>query len=182
MVDTLALSASDERIAEISGAAEADGSVVSLTIRARFTIGVGSARVRVAKITLVERTAAVEWMSSVALGARANGLVALDTTLGANAASSCARVDALEIEASLVATAILVLRALGEAARKRIAQEVGRARANGPVVSNVAVGISAASSARIGTAEADARPARVALGIGLAFTTAALDGIAHPSV
>ena len=73
-------------------------------------------------------------MSSVTLGARANGLVALDTTLGTNATSSGTWVDALEIETSLVATAIFVLRALGEASGKWIAQEVGGARANGAVV------------------------------------------------
>ncbi len=69
-------------------------------------------------------------MSSVALGARANGLVALDTALGANAASACARVDTLEVEASLGGAALLVLRALGVASGERIAQEVGRARAD----------------------------------------------------
>ena len=51
MVDTLALSASDKWIAKISGTAEADGSVVSLTIRPWFAVGVGSARVRITKIT-----------------------------------------------------------------------------------------------------------------------------------
>jgi hypothetical protein len=81
-------------------------------------------------LTLVEGSAAVEWMSSVALGARANGLVALDTAFSANAASACARVDTLEIEASLGGAALLVLRALGVASGERIAQEVGRARAN----------------------------------------------------
>lgn len=80
--------------------------------------------------TLVEGSATIEWMSSVSLGARANGLVALDTALGANAASACARVDTLEIEASLGGAALLVLRALGVASGERIAQEVGRARAN----------------------------------------------------
>lgn len=66
----------------------------------------------------------------MALGARANGLVALDTALGANAASACARVDTLEVEASLGGAALLVLRALGVASGERIAQEVGRARAD----------------------------------------------------
>lgn len=66
----------------------------------------------------------------MALGARANGLVALDTALGANAASACARVDTLEVEASLGGSALLVLRALGVASGERIAQEVGRARAD----------------------------------------------------
>jgi hypothetical protein len=75
-------------------------------------------------------------MSSVALGARANGLVALDTALGANAASACARVDTLEVEASLGGAALLVLRALGVASGERIAQEVGRARANCAMVLN----------------------------------------------
>ena len=86
--------------------------------------------------TLVEGSATIEWMSSVSLGARANGLVALDTALGANAASACARVDTLEIEASLGGAALLVLRALGVASGERIAQEVGRARANCAMVLN----------------------------------------------
>lgn len=66
-------------------------------------------------------------MSSVALGARANGLVVLDTAFGSVAASSLARVDTLEIEASLAGTTFLVLRAFGIASAVRITQEVGRA-------------------------------------------------------
>jgi hypothetical protein len=50
MVDTLALSATDEGISQISGAAEADWPVVSLTVRAWFTVGIGAARIRVTKI------------------------------------------------------------------------------------------------------------------------------------
>ena len=54
----------------------------------------------------------------------------LDTAAGANAASACARVDTLEIEASLGGGALLVLRALGVAFGEWIAQEVVRARAD----------------------------------------------------
>ena len=69
-------------------------------------------------------------MASKALRARANGLVALDTALGSNAASACTRVGTLEIKTRLGSAALLMLRALGIASGERIAQEVGRARAN----------------------------------------------------
>lgn len=73
-------------------------------------------------------------MSSVALGTRANGLVILDTAFGADATSAHARVDALEIEASLISTTLFVLRTFGIASGERITEEVGWARANGSVI------------------------------------------------
>lgn len=182
MVDTLAPSATDEGISQISGAAEANWPVVSLTVRAWFTVGIGAARIRVTKIALVEGSAAVEWVSSVALGARANGLVALDTALGANAASACARVDTLEVEASLGGAALLVLRALGVASGERIAQEVGRARADCAMVPDVTIGVSSAGAARILTTEVHAGSVSVAFEVGFTFTTAPLDRIAHKSI
>lgn len=93
-------------------------------------------------------------MSSVALGARANGLVVLDTAFGSVAASSLARVDTLEIEASLAGTTFLVLRAFGIASAVRITQEVGRATTDCAMVPNVAVGISSATSTWICATEA----------------------------
>lgn len=181
VIDTLTLSATNERISQVSGAAETNWSVVTLTIGARFTISIGAARIRVAKIALVEGSATIEWMSSVSLGARANGLVALDTALGANAASACARVDTLEIEASLGGAALLVLRALGVASGERIAQEVGRARANCAMVPDVTIGISSAGATRILTTEVHTSSAGVTFEIGFAFTTTSLDRIAHES-
>ena len=50
-------------------------------------------------------------MPSVTFGARANGLVVLDMTFGAYSTNSIAWVDALEIEASLVATTFFMSRA-----------------------------------------------------------------------
>lgn len=182
VIDTLSLSAANEGITEISGAAEAYGPVVSLTIRTRFTIGVRSAWIRVAKITLVEWAATVKWMSSVALGAGANGLVVLDAAFGIDAASARARVDALQIEASLVAAAILVLRALGEASREWITQEVGRARANCAMVSDVAVGVRSARSARIHAPEVGAGSVRVTFRVRFALSSTSLNWVAHPSI
>lgn len=177
VIDTLSSCAGNERIAQVSGLAEADGSVVARTIGARFTVGVATARVRVAQVVLVERTAPVERVSRVALGARADGLVVFDAALGADAARSVARVHALEVEAGLVARAFLVLGTLGVAAGERVAEEVGRARADGAVVSDVAIGVGAASAARILAAEPDAGALAGALRVRFAFTTAALNGI-----
>jgi len=182
VIDTLALSTTDEWISQISGAAEANWSVVSLTIGAGFAIGVRPARVGVAEIALVEGSAAVEWMASEALRARANGLVALDTTLGSNAASACARVGTLEIETRLGSAALLMLRALGIAFSERIAQEVGRARANCAMVPDVAIGVSATGAARILTAEVHASSVSAAFEIGFTFTATPLDRISHKSV
>lgn len=77
-------------------------------------------------------------MSGVAFGARADGLVVFHSALGADAARALARVHALEVEAGLVARALLVLGALRVAAGERVAEEVGRARADGAVVLRVA--------------------------------------------
>lgn len=73
-------------------------------------------------------------MSSVALGARADSLVILNTTVGTDATSAHARVNALEIETSLIGAAIFVLCAFRIATRERVTEEVGRARANGSVI------------------------------------------------
>lgn len=86
------------------------------------------------QLTLVEWTAAVEWMASVAFGTGANGFVIFDTALGADTASAHARVDALQIEAGLIGSAFFVLRALGIASSEWVAQEIGGARANCPMV------------------------------------------------
>lgn len=122
----LASAARDERVAEESGAAEADGSVVAAAVRARFAVGIVSARVRVAQIALIERSAFVERVAGGSFGAAADGLVVVDAALGARAARSVARVDALEVEAGLFGAALVVLRALRIAARERIAEEVDR--------------------------------------------------------
>ena len=73
-----------------------------------------------------ERTAAVEGMARESFRAAADGLVVLDAAVGALSARACARIGALEVETGQVVGAFLVLRALGVAARERIAQEVGR--------------------------------------------------------
>lgn len=153
VIDTLSSRAGHERIAQVTGFAEADGPIVARTVLTRFTLGIAAARVRVAQVvckaindyfasltggerrlTLVEGTAPVERVAGVALGARADGLVVLDAALGPGAARPVARVHALEVEARLVRPALLVLRALRVAARERVAEEVGRARADGAVV------------------------------------------------
>ena len=73
-------------------------------------------------------------MAGVSFGAAADGLVVFYAAVGVLTARSRARIDALEAEAGLAAAAVLVLRALRVAARERIAQEVLRTRADGPVV------------------------------------------------
>ena len=88
----------------------------------------------VVEITFSEWTTAVERMSGVAFGAAADGFVVLDAAVGVVSTSSWARIGALEIEAGEIAGAFLVLGALRVAARERIAQEVGRARADGAMV------------------------------------------------
>ena len=50
MIDTFTLSARDERIAQESSAAEANGAVVAAAVGAWFAVGVVAARIRVAKI------------------------------------------------------------------------------------------------------------------------------------
>lgn len=87
-------------------------------------------------LTLVERPARGERMTSVTLGARADGLVVFDTAFGPVAASSLARVDTLEIETSLARTTFLVLRAFRIASAVRFTQEVGRARTDCAMVLN----------------------------------------------
>ena len=81
-----------------------------------------------------ERTAAVEGMARESFRAAADGLVVLDAAVGALSARSCARIGALEVETGQVVGAFLVLRALGVAARERIALEVDRARTHGAVI------------------------------------------------
>lgn len=116
VVEALSSAARDKRIADEAGFAEADWPVIFLPVLAGFAVGVVSARVRVAQVAQIERPASCERMSSVALGATADGFVILDAAISALSARSRARIDALEIKASLIPVALFVLGALWIAA------------------------------------------------------------------
>lgn len=182
MVDTLAAATRHEGIAKVSSATEADGSVVTAAIGTRFTVGVNSARIRITQITFVKWTTTIERMASVSFGTRANSLVVLYATLGSNTARVSARIDALEIETSLRIGAFFVLCALGVAASERISKEVGWTTADCTMVADVTIGVGSARAARVLATEVGASAIGIAFEIGFAFTSAALDWIAHPSV
>ena len=154
VIDTLSTTTGDKRIAQISSATEADRSVVAAPIRSGFTLRIRSARIRVTQIiyksnvhkdpiiiiylkinyTLVEGSAAVEWMPSKALGTGADGFVLLDAAFSPNSASARARIDALKVEASLVVPTLFVCRTLRVTAAERISEEVGWAAADWTVI------------------------------------------------
>ena len=145
-------------------------------------------------------------MTSVSFRTRANSLVVLYATLGFDTASVSARIHALiEIKTSLRIRTLFVLRALGEAAGERISEEIGRARADRTMVlskdknsiiqfrfryvyfflslyANVAIGEGSARAAWILATEVGTSAIGIALGIGFALTSTALDWITHPSV
>ena len=50
VIDTLAATAGNERIAQVASATEADGSVVAAPVGARLAVGSQSARIRVAQV------------------------------------------------------------------------------------------------------------------------------------
>lgn len=182
MVDTLAAATRHERIAKVSSATEADGSIISTAIGTWLTVGVNSARVRVTQITFIEWATTVERMASVSFRTRANSLVVLYATLGSNTASVSARIDALEIKTSLRIRTLFVLRALGIAASERISEEIGRARADSAMIADVTIGVGSARAARVLATEIGTSAIGIALGIGFALTSTALDWITHPSV
>lgn len=156
MVDTLATTTSNEGIAQVSGTTEADGTVISTSVSSGLTVGIRTARIGVAEIicalkvssaiplpnlsdsrvrcTFIKGPTAVERVSGVAFGARADGLVVLDSTIGSHSAGSGARIDALQVKASPGKATLLVLRTLGVTTAEWVSQEVGRARADRPMV------------------------------------------------
>lgn len=156
VIDALATATGDEGISEETSAAEANGSVAATAVGAGFAVSVITAGVRVAQVALIERSALVERMTSESFRAAADGLVVLDAAFGAGAAGSDARIDAFKVEAGLVGAALIVLRALGIAARERIAQKVGRTRTDGTMIRDAALGIGSTGSAWVLAAEADA--------------------------
>jgi len=182
VADAFPSSAGHQRIAEESFSAEADGPVVSGLVAAQFAIGVAAARIRTAQFAFIKGPAAFEWMSCVAFGAAADGLVVLHVAVGANSAHSGARIGTFQVETGLAHGALLVLRALGVAARERIALEVDRARTHGAVIHNAAVGVDAARSARIAAAEVDAGRAEAALSVAFAFVAAAIQRITEVTI
>ena len=134
VVDTLSTTTGDERIAEESGTAEANRSVIASAVGARFAVGVFTARVRVAQVALVERAAPVERVAGETFRAAANGFVVLGAALGSDSAGSDARIHAFQVEAGLADATLFVGGTLRVATGERVAQKVGRARANRTVV------------------------------------------------
>lgn len=182
MVDTLSFAARYERIAQVTSATEAHRSIISTTVRAWFAISVNSARIRVTQITFVEWAAAIERMTGIAFRARADCFVVLYATFGSDTASVGTRINALKVETSLRIGTLFVLCTLGVTASERIAKEVGRTRADGTVIANVAIGIGSARAAGILTAEVHTGAIGIAFEIRFAFTPATLDRITHPSI
>lgn len=121
-------------------------------------------------------------MSSEAFGAAADSLVVLDTAVSALSTRSIARVGAFQVETGQVAAALLMLRTLWVTARERIAQEVGRARTDGAVIRNTALGVGTARRARVVAAEVDASLVRATLEVALALMFAAVDWVAEVAI
>jgi len=181
VVDTLSTTTGDERISEETGTAEANRSVIASAVGARFAVGVFPARVRVTQVALVERAAPVERVAGETFRAAANGFVVLDAALGSDSAGSDARIHAFQVEAGLADATLFVGGTLGVATGERVAQEVGRARANRTVVLDATFSVGTAGTARILATEADTGAVRSALGVGLALVMATLDRIADES-
>lgn len=55
VIDTLAATTRHERIAEVSSATEADGSVVATAVHSGFAVRIQAARVRVAKVVCINK-------------------------------------------------------------------------------------------------------------------------------
>ena len=92
--------------------------VVAAAVRARLAAGVEAAGVGVAQVLPREAAARLERVAGEAFGARADGRVVLDVAVGAAAAHLSrpeARVLAVEVHASLLVVAVVVLGALGVA-------------------------------------------------------------------
>lgn len=146
--------ASDERVAPVSRRTGAHGPVRARSVKPGLALGAGAAGVGGAQVLPLELAAADEGVPGVALGAAADRLVvgglaggALSTHVGV---WLVARVAALEPDARLVAGAVSVPGALCVAPGVGVAQEVRRARALGPVVHRLTVGILSAGAPAAG--------------------------------
>lgn len=181
VIDTLSTTAGNERIAQVSSATEADRSVVTAPILAGFTVGVRSARIRVAQIVRIEGSTAIEGMSGEALRTGADGFVVLDSTFGPDPAGVRARIDTLEVEASPVVVALFVLGTLGVAAAERIAEEVDRTGTDSSVIANVTFGVGTAGSARILATESRTSAVSATLRVGIALSPASFNRVTDPS-
>ena len=125
VVDTFSPGAPDQRVSPVAGRTGADGSVSPGPVEPGLALSPGPAGVGSAEIFLLERSAAHEWISGVALGAGTDGLVvgglagrSLSAHVGVGVVAGVA---ALEPHAGLVGGAVPVSGALGVALRVSLA-------------------------------------------------------------
>lgn len=107
--------------------------------------------------------------------------MSLDSAFGSGSAGTRARINALEVEASLVVSTLFVCRTLGVTAAERISKEVGWAGADCTVIANVTFGIGTAGSARILATESCTSTVCATFKVGLAFPPASLNWVTDPS-
>lgn len=150
VVDTFSPGAPDQGVSPVPGWTGADWSVSPGPVEPGLALSPGTTGVGSAEVFLLERSAAHEWISGVALGAGADSLV-----VGGLAGRSLAahvgvgvvtRVSALESHTGLVGGAVPVSGALSVAPGVGIAQEVRGTAALGPVVDGLTVGALPAGS------------------------------------
>lgn len=172
--------AGQQRVADVGLGAGAHRAGFSVTVGAWGAGGAGAAGVGVAQVGFSEGSAGLEGMSGVVLGAGADGLVVLDFADGVGAAGAHTGVYALELEASLVGPAVVVLGALSVAFAVGISQEELGALAADAVLPDVAVGTLAAGvvGAGVGAAVLAAGLVSGAVGVAEALGAAALEWVA----
>lgn len=190
VVDTLSSGASDEGVPPVSRRTGAHGPVRARSVKPGLALGPGAAGVGGAQVLPLELAAADEGVPGVSLGAAADRLVVGGLAGGALSAHIgvwlVARVAALESDARLVAGAVRVSGALCVAPGVGVAQEVRRARALGPVVHSLAVGILSAGASAAGIFTPVILSVTLlgaaAVRISLALVTAALQWVANISL
>lgn len=164
----------DERVADVSSWAGADGALGAGAVVSGRALGVRAARVRFAQVTGFKRPAEGEGITGHVPGAGADWGQAAEVALGIDTARADARIHARVVHTrGLVARALAVRLALGAADFVRVAVVAPWALADSAVGGNsLAVSIDAAVAARADALEVAARLLGAALAVRLALVTA----------